>query len=536
MKGPFSVETRISAESSLKKSTGRDFIPALVLALACLAARLPFTGRVLYHSDSARFALAMEHFDVGQMRPHAPGYVLYVGAARLADFLFHDARVSLIAVGLIASAAAVFILYLLGAGMFGRSTGFWGSLLFLASPLFWYNGEMPFTYTLDGALTLAFAYACFRSLDRSAGWLYASAILLALATGSRQNIIILLFPLWVFILAKFPLKKIILSILVFGLTCLAWTAPLVILSGGLARYLDALGAQYARVVLHPAPFLFQVKTRGRILAGFLFTGLALGLAPLIYYLGRLLVKRRRLDVDTSKLAFLFFWIVPSLLFFVGVNIYNSGQVLVILPALFLIVAAGLELLVGDLIHAFGRGISSKALTAVAAAILLVAEASLFLFFDTAVSYASIKKEEGRLSEIIRLTRENSAPGKTVILACRLNTQAGYYLPEYEVWCPFPLIFPDEELPIGSQNVYVSRGRRTVPETYWKPTGFKIEPLLIPPGVETLVLWEDELAEFYEGPDRPLQTIGPGESGAKIYRLPVKPEEKLYYGYHHFQIH
>jgi len=530
------------------KTRRRDLVLGLSIGLLCLATRLPWAGRMLYNSDSTRLALAVEHFDVSQMRPHAPGYILYVALGKIADLAIHDPGTSLVAVSILATALAAVVLYFLGLRMFSRLTGFVSAALLWSSPLVWFNGEMALTYALETFLSLAFAYACFRALSGGRWGLPVSALFLGLATGARQNLILFLFPLWIFVLRKYRFKRVLGAICIFALTSLAWLIPLVVLSGGWKTYLGVLRAQVAMVVVPAVSFPTQIQIRGRFLASFLSYSLVLGLAPLLYFFVRSI--RSRAAFRDARNMFLGLWILPAAVFFIGVNLYNTGQVMVILPPLFLWAAEGVKRfteVIGSKARKVGAGAAARAdlpgpgrkiqraVFVASVIILLAVNIFVFLFLETPVSYASIKEGERRLSELVRLTREHFAPENALILACRLNTQAGYYLPEYRVICPFPLIFSGDEIPIGSQNVYKSYGRQTQPKTYWMDTGFKIEPLPFPDGVETLILWEGEIAGYYEDGERPLREIASGAGGAKIYALQVKPGEKIRYGYHSLSI-
>lgn len=534
--------------AQIKKFSQQDWIMASGLFLLGLITRIPFACRMLYHSDSARFALAMEHYDVAQMRPHAPGYILYVATAKLADLFVHDQRASLVGVSIISSALTAAFLYFLASKIFGRSTALISGLVLVSSPLFWFNSEMPFTYALEGLLAILFVYSCYQMIIGKGRWLVVSAILLGLATGVRQNIIVMLLPLWLYALRKYSFKQILTSFLVFGLTCLAWFTPLIVLSGGLRKYIVALHSQFNMVVLYPAPYIFEIKVRTVIFAKFMVYSLGLGLMPMVYYFGRFF--RIPSVIKDVRLKFLLIWLVPAVLFYIAVNIYNSGQVVVILPPLMIFLAESVKGLARDLEEGFkGAGgnsfssfakslksiLSYKPILVSTVILLLFFNFYIFLFGSTRVSYAAIKGGDSHLSEFIRLTEESTIPEKTMILALFYNTQAAFYLPDYLIYCPLPIIFSDSEIPVEAQNVYISRNRQTTPKTYWISTGFRIEPIPVPEGVDTVILWEKDVAQYYQNSGRALGEIGPGRDGTKIYFLKVKPEEKIYYDYHYWSV-
>jgi hypothetical protein len=260
--------------------------------------------------------------------------------------------------------------------------------------------------------------------------------------------------------------------------------------------------------------------------------------------------RIRLLREDMRLKFLLLWIVPGILFFIGVNIWNPGHVVVILPPLFILLTEAVNEMSKDLhaaykkivgtktygpVYGFQYMSSGKTIAVVSVVIMLIGNLYIFLAKDTPVSFATIHKQDSYLEEVIRLTRENSEPERTMLLAFFHNTQAGIYLPDYRIYCPFPLIFNKSDLPVEKQNVYVSFQYQTTPRTYWIPTGFRIEPIEIPEGVNKIILWEGEVARYYHDPERPLKEIVSKINGTKIYILTVKPEEKIYYGYHYLSL-
>src|SRR5207248_9444275 len=119
--------------------------------------RLPYQTNILYHWDSVLYARALVDFDVSESQPHPPGYLFYVGAARLAQLVFGDANASLVAVSLLGGALAVLLTYLVGRQLYGRGAAVAAALLLAAAPPFWlYSGvAYPYTVLACGSLALA---------------------------------------------------------------------------------------------------------------------------------------------------------------------------------------------------------------------------------------------------------------------------------------------------------------------------------------------------------------------------------------------
>ena len=540
-----SKRKNIGMVASLTKDFSKqDVLIASCLFLFGLITRIPFASHMIYHSDSVRFALAMEHYDVAQMRPHAPGYILYVALAKFVDLFFRDSRLSLISVSIFSSAITIVLLYFLATKMYGRTNGVISSLLLLSCPLFWFNGEMPFTYALEGFFSVAFAFICYKIIIGEKKWFFVSAIILGLATGVRQNIIIMFLPLWLYAIKKCSFKKILISFIVFGVTCLAWFTPMIALSGGLKKYFTAVNAQFNTVVLHPSPFLDQIKIRVKIFATFMAYSLGLGLIPIFYYLG--LFFRIPSIVEDIRLKFLLFWFIPAILFFIGLNVWNPGHVILILPPLFICLAEsvkglsrdleqGIEKIFVESSNLIKKIFSYKAILVSSIILLLLINVYIFLFKNTQVSYAAIQKGDSHLTELIKLTKENFVPEKSMVLALFYSTQAGYYLPDYLIYCPFPLIFGPDEVPMEAQNVYISFRHQTTPKTFWVPMGFKIKPIVVPDGIDTVILWEKKIAQYYRSSSRPLREIDSHINDVKVYFLKVKSTDKIYYDYHFWAV-
>jgi hypothetical protein len=534
---------------SFRRIIDHDWKVASVLFLLGLGTRIPFVSRMAFSSDSARFALALHHFDVTQMRPHAPGYILYVAFAKAFNFVLNDSTKSLVAVSVVSSAATVALAYVLSSRMYGRTSGLVCSVLLLTSPLFWYHGGMPLTYALEGALTLAFAIACYEVIVGNSSWLQPAAVLLGLSAGVRQTLLFLLAPLLLYAMSKCRARQIAFSVLLCAATCLAWFVPMIALSGGAEKYVSSMRAQYGTWVVVPLPLIIQAKIRSGILMKYLAYSLCLGVLPVLYYFGRMFAGSAWIRDERAR--FLILWLVPAVLFFIGVNIYNPGHIVFTLPAFFIVLGESIRTIIRDLEEGARSwaarmprchwgGIARKALwrkVASGAFVGVIAIVNVYIFFCTngEVSYAEIKLRDRQLAAQVSVTEARFSAGHSMIVTCRSNTQAGLYLPEFLVCCPLPLIFKASDVPIEAQNVYMSLNRETTPKTYWIPTDFKIKPINIPNGIDTLIFWEEEIAGYCRNADRLTKVADSDPSDPEIFCLAVKPGEKLYYDYHFLRV-
>jgi len=168
----------------------RRLVTAILLGLAfvavALATRLPFRDRTLFISDSGRYALALERYDVTMGRPHPPGNPLYVGIAKAVDAVVHDPPASLAIVSALASGLALFLAWHLGRDVAGEIGGWIAAGILATSPLFWFFGAVAMPATGEAALSLLLAWLARRARDpRAAGWFWTMTLTLALSIGFR---------------------------------------------------------------------------------------------------------------------------------------------------------------------------------------------------------------------------------------------------------------------------------------------------------------------------------------------------------------
>jgi len=207
-----------------------NILLAMLLFFVTISTRLPFKSKVLYCWDSVQFALATEKFDVSLYQPHPPGYILYVALAKLLNLLTSNPNLSLILINIIFSGLTVVCLFYLTQkisftslplptqialtrsmhsqkGLKPSTTSlplptliaFSSASLFIFSPIFWFNGEVALPYVMESLFSLLVALVCYEIIWGK-DYFILSSILLGLAGGVRQNLILFLFPLWLYAL------------------------------------------------------------------------------------------------------------------------------------------------------------------------------------------------------------------------------------------------------------------------------------------------------------------------------------------------
>jgi len=237
-----------------------------VLAIAFVASHSPFLPQSLEDIDSINFALGLRHFDPALHQPHPPGYPLYIALGHLSlaaiprlGILLPEIRleaVALAAWSLIGGAIAI-----LAAAMFYRALEnvfpdeaarlprahvIGATALLAVSPLFSISGVRPLSDMMGLALALLAQALIVRGIT-SPWWLVLGGLMAGLCGGIRVQSALLTVPLFLGVLAvgrrghTWTHRGLA---VVAGLAGgLAWGVPLLMLSGGLQGYLNALGSQ-----------------------------------------------------------------------------------------------------------------------------------------------------------------------------------------------------------------------------------------------------------------------------------------------------
>ena len=217
-----------------------SYVRSIVLFAVTILTRLPFTSRFLYSQDSVQFALALEKYDVYLHQPHPPGYFLYVMAGKLINHFIQDANASFVLISLLASGLTVVVVYCLGRAVFDERIGWWAGVLAITSPLLWFYGEVALSYSVAAFFNSWIALLCWQALHSDSKRVYFSALLLGIGAGIRQEILIFMFSLWVFCFVNLGWRRVVIALLILGVTVGSWFVPMLVLSGGPDRYFSAV--------------------------------------------------------------------------------------------------------------------------------------------------------------------------------------------------------------------------------------------------------------------------------------------------------
>lgn len=406
---------------------------ALLLAIATALSRLPFVADRLWEWDSVLYARSLEYgFHVDDVlagsRPHPPGYIFYVGAAAIGRLLGLDSDHALIAVGVLASAAAVAACYLLCRRFVGQGVALALAVAFASAPLVWLHGEVAMPYILLAPITTALALA-FRDA-RGSGARHTAAVSFAFGAlgGFRQDLLLFLLPLWLWLIVPAPARARLAATAALFAGCLLWFIPSALLSDGPAAYVTRSFRQLIGLSGVSANDERSIALNVVLVGDSLFwAGLAVTLLVLILGLARTLAAMRgqRLAGDREAVFFAV-WLLPALLFYLFVHIGEWGFVLSLVPGLFVLGAWLLDPVVAN----------APSLRRGAVAILLanaVVGAGLFLAGDHPVfSRASVLAHDRATDLKTAYIRDHMPAAATLVVATAEALVASYYLPDRPV--------------------------------------------------------------------------------------------------------
>ena len=224
------------------------------MALIFLAFHLPYFPKSLEDLDSINFALGVRHYDVAEHQPHPPGYPIYILIAKGLRALSGSELTALSLLSVIGGVLGVLAVAALARKFLDREELAWpiaATILAITSPLYWLTAARPLS-DMPGLAAAIAVQALTLSVTTVRG-LVAAALCAGLAAGLRSQVAWLTVPLVVaqsFSPAVAGLKSratnAILAVAAFATGVLMWFIPLVALTGGPAKYWNALAFQGSR--------------------------------------------------------------------------------------------------------------------------------------------------------------------------------------------------------------------------------------------------------------------------------------------------
>jgi 4-amino-4-deoxy-L-arabinose transferase-like glycosyltransferase len=528
-----------------------DYLMAVALSALTILSRLPYRARMLYNWDAVQFALALGEYDVVKHQPHPPGYILYVALGRLAHGWVGDAAAAYVLLAVAFSGAGTFVVYLLARAVYDRPTALTAATLLAVSPLAWFYGTVGLTYAGEALMASVVAYFAFRALRGSETDAWLAAGYLGLAGGLRQSLLVLLFPLWLVsvVAGVRRLRVALVGAVILGLAVLAWFVPMVWLTGGLGRYLEA-SRQLADTVVLPTLIMSGPLDVTLRMSRYLLESVLVALGPLAVVV--LLVPWYVRHHGWGRREwFLLAWTVPPVLVYTLVHFGQAGYVLTFLPALVILLSRVLLTALARMAERVPSTTARAALAAAAVITIVVANGAFFVSarplprdFDTARpawreaaeheafdwifsrTAAALRQHEEVLGTFVAAIRGLYPPADTAIVTELGNTRsypwlrhAMFYLPEYAAY----------ELRIGDVTPGYYAPRRASAMTPLPDSSVEL-----PPGIKRLVWFVDHWSPATARPPGLTEIEIP--HGRYLYVLPVGRKPVTYAGYTFLRAH
>jgi len=338
-------------------------------------------------------------------------------------------------------------------------------------------------------------------------WSIVSAILLGIACGFRQQVVMFLGPMWLWLSRHNGWRRIIGGLLIVAVLSAASIAVMSLWAGDYSVLQASNRAQWREVIYSSSVFVAAKEGLNAAIQKFteritVWSQLLFGghshlsamawLIPLIYAVGRLL--RPQLIWNDDRVQLLVAWLLPIMAFHLLIHMLNRGYALIYLPALCLIAAVGIYLFCTDLAKLLPgkqtRSFPIYMTVVVAAAIVL--NVGVFTLQSTPATQAHARQ----LQSVIGYIGHNYQPAEAVIVQSDLRMFyhiIHYYLPQYKGYLlqqtmspprpslafPSPVRLADKVTSVIFLNPEARA--RPKPELVELPTGATLQVLHLPPG-------------------------------------------------------
>lgn len=473
-----------------------NFLLSLFLflgSLFILVSRWLTRSQYFYHWDGVQFALALEKFDLSQHQPHPPGYILYIALGRIIDLFVGDPHRTLILLSILFSVLSFIILFYFASSLFGRLNAYLSALFLLFIPIFWFHGSVALIYAAEAFWVILLAYLAWLTIKgNSFQYFLWFSLTLGIAGGFRESLLLFLIPLWLYLAWRMRLKRALWGLLVLIVSILAWFVFLLLLSGGLVNYSKLLIATFANLrsgFPEPTSVLsvgFQaVWNNLRLVLNIISQSFNIAvLAFLIFTLVIFIPKLREGDgyhLDYRKWWLFGLLIVPALLFYLFVFLFNPGYLLFLVVLLTPLVVEGALIAIRfwaerykearQKLHWQGLAIGSFLLLMIGYSIFFWTRPSPLEFKPFLLSFYQIQQADRLLDHQLKAVKEFFDPETSFILFDGGEfIHAGfrhymYYLPEYRVYAAVPLPLRFWEPEVESAWLGYNRSSQVVDKIY-----------------------------------------------------------------------
>jgi hypothetical protein len=336
-----------------------------LLALVTLATRWPIRAKTFFEFDSINFAVATFRFDLREVTPQMPGYILHVLLGRALYWFTGDLNQAYVGLSILLSIGAVLFLWRAAAQLRGERVAVIAALLWITTPLFWFHGAVNAIYAEEAFFTSLLLYLGLKIITNyklritnnnspmnspfvirnSSFLLVLYFVAFSLACAARQTSLLFFLPATIYVVWKCrPTKNVLLAgiacfIIVTGL----WAFELLRESGGVSNYLSYLrleGNFKTQSILFGNSWQSQFDTIEK--AAF-YLPLSLGASTIALLAVFLIFPRRTLQFlkeNSRNLKAQFIILLPllALLFYFIIFFMKAGYYLNVVPSAILIAA------------------------------------------------------------------------------------------------------------------------------------------------------------------------------------------------------
>ncbi len=430
-----------------------DWLVALALTALTVLSRLPFRARMIYAWDGGLFARALQDYNVVPHYPQPPGYIFYVGTAKLVQALTGwDANATYVAVSIGAASLTVGALYLLGTLIFGRLAGLLTAALALTSVSFWFFSEIAYPYTVLALGSSVLGSICWALATGRFRWPPLAALAFGSIAGFRQDLLIFLGPLFAvcYLLALGSAgtpggwrwtgrawRQLLLGLCGGAAGIAAWWIATDLASEGWGSLWRALTIQSAAVERGTSAFATGstgLRGNATLLVWFSKDALHLAAFPALAYFLQWPLHPHR---EGWRPLFLLLWLLPAAGFYLLVHIGEAGYVFSFLPAALLAAGAGLTRAAGALVENLPRARSARHATALRvvlatalAALIVPYHAWLFVGSARLVSAERLGCKDDAIAAAVATIADNFPPATTEIVTSTYLQHLAIYLPHY----------------------------------------------------------------------------------------------------------
>lgn len=325
--------------------------------------------------------------------------------------------------------------------MFNRKLAIVTSLLLIFNSIFWFYGEVAAIYMSEAFFASLIAYTSYQVLRGDNKFIYISALVLGMAGGFRQDLVLFMFPLWLFCITHKNLdnKRILVAFIVLAISILLWYLPTMMLTG-YETYAMLSKAQFMESISMNS-VLFGADITGNLimilnLLRWSLDGIGiLGTIILILFVFYRFRKIFKLSFfKNTKVIFLLLWILPAFFFYLLFFIAKPGYILVYLPAFALVLGCVLLEISSDLSRKFNRSAENYYLFLILFLCLIAGVVQFAFPFSGGVDYGFIHAEDTNLQYINQSLAGFSSGNTLIFMDSQTNWRKTiYYFPDYEIY-------------------------------------------------------------------------------------------------------